>query len=197
MPLPLFEVLECDLAKNVAVLSIRDRSTNIPRRHVCKFTFLMRVLSRYMIEQGCLTEDVRLIKQVLSMDKARHARLSRSWSCLLRKQLEENTDHRRRVEGICACNDKVTSDMSRISDLVTTCSTDCSAVKETSRVNSNSISSILDRLDHIEARLDIRPGRIQHLPTVDYHPQPRPRPRPRPRYDDDLAVYEDRTGYRW
>lgn len=195
MPLPLFEVLDCDLAKNIAVLSIRDRITNLPRRHVCKFTFLMRVLSRYMIEQGCVAEDVRLIKQVLSVDKTRHNKLSRSWSTLLRKQFDENTDYRRRVDGLCACNDKVTSDVTHISDLVATCNTDCAAVKETCRVNNNSICSILDRLDRIEASLDIRPGRVQHLPVMAHNQ--RSRPRSRPRYEDEPLLHEDRPGYRW
>ena len=195
MPLPLFEVLDCDLAKNIAVLSIRDRKTHLPRRHVCKFTFLMRVLSRYMIEQGCVAEDVRLIKQVLSMDKTRHHKLARSWSCLLKKQFESNTDYRRRVDGLCACNDKVSSDIVRLSNLVETCNTDCGAVKETCRVNNNSICSILDRLDRLEAALDIRPGRVQHLPVA-HRPRPRPHYR-RPHYEDDPIAHDDRLGYRW
>jgi hypothetical protein len=195
MHLPLFEVLDCDLAKNIAVLSIRDRKTHLPRRHVCKFTFLMRVLSRYMIEQGSVAEDVRLIKQVLSMDKTRHHKLARSWSCLLKKQFDANTDYRRRVDGICACNDKAATDIVRLSNLAEACNTDCSAVKETCRVNNNSICSILDRLDRIEAALDIRPGRARQLPAVASY---RPRSHDyRPRHEDGPIVHEDRHGYRW
>jgi hypothetical protein len=185
MTFPHFEVVDCNLEKNLAVLSIRDKYTNLPRRHVCKFTFLMRVLSRYMIEQGCLAEDVRMIKQILSSDKTRHRTLSNSWTCLLKKQHETQCDYRRRLDGLCACNDKATNDINSISELVNLCKSDCTSVKETCRVNNNSICSILDRLDRIESCLDIRPGRVQHLPPASHSSQHHPR------YDDDLLRHED------
>lgn len=190
MTLPFFEVIDCDLENNIAILCIRDKVTQLPRRHVCKFTFLMRVLSRYMIEQGCVAEDVRMIKRILSIDKNRHNKLSNVWTNFFKRQNELNVEYRHRVDGLGACQDKLNTDIAQSSKLIGECHKECANIKETCRINNNSISSILDRLDSIETRLDIRSGRNpqrQYYPVVS---------QPRFRNDEDIIRYNDDRHYR-
>ena len=189
MAFPFFEVIDCDLEKNLAILSIRDKVTQLPRRHVCKFTFLMRVLSRYMIEQGCVAEDVRMIKQILSIDKNRHNKLSEVWADFSKRQNVLNLEYRHRVDGLGACQDKINTDIAQSSELIRECNNECADIKETCRINNNSISSILDRIDSIEARLDIRPSRNQNQ----YYPVTS---RPRLQNEDGVIGYNDDRYYR-
>ena len=182
MPSIPFEVLDCDIERDVATISIIDQRTHLPRRHTCKLSFVLRVLCRYMFDQRTLASDVRMIKRILDLDRHRHNNSTRSLVCFLKNYQKRDTDYRNRLEGLCACSDKIKSDIGTCTSDLGTFRDDLDNVKERLRINVNSISSILDRLECVERNLGIRPGRQYYhdddiVHDVEYVRHPRRRRR--------------------